>query len=261
MFVFGGFEATGEATDPVAEVLDLDAGTFTALDPALPGFPGQSVPGRGGLDAVLLGDGSVFLAGGRTVPPGTDGGLTTRTEYFLAQVGAFTKGSPLPTPLADQQVDLNDGSVVVMTGGITEDGGTEVPQGSTLTVVPPAGLNFPPMATAGTFSYDSLSETATVGYSLSDADGDLARVRIDYTTTPLDDGSWRPVTRHEIGGLPQGDGFSELEADPGGTAHTFEWDVAADLGSSPNAAVTLRIRPWGALPGPELLVEGTVGSP
>ena len=255
VLVFGGHDAGGSPSDPAAELYDPATDTFTAVSGSNPGSPGFSLTGRWAHDATLLGDGSVLITGGRTL---ASGGLLSQTEFFLPLSDVFTPASPLPEARADHQVDVLAGGLAVVSGGSGDDGsGGETPVGGTATLVPPAGLNFPPSANDGSITYDVGTDTADLDYTLSDLEGDDARLYVDWTLTPLNDDSWRAATE----AVGMGDGRVGLSASDAGIAHTFVWDTSVDDpfgGGSGPVTVHVRLTPLGAEEGLPLFLEATI---
>ena len=85
------------------------------------------------------------------------------------------------------------------------------------------------------------SGNVTIGYSLTDAESSVYSVAVQYSTNG--GGTWHAATP-----VAGGSGTSKLASSPAGTAHTFVWNTAADLGDVKNSDVELRIVPtntWG----------------
>ena len=254
VLIFGGHDSAGSPSSPIAELYDPVLDSYSAVDTTNPGVPSFALTGRWSHDATLLGDGSVLITGGRDQ---SSGGLLSQTEFFLPISDVFTPASPLPEARADHQVDVLAGGLAVVSGGLGDGGQSDVPLGGTATLVPPAGLNFPPSVNDGSLSYDSLSDTLDVDYTLSDLESDRARLYVEWTTTPGDDRSWRSASE----AVGMGDGRVDLSTNDTGIAHSFVWDTALDdpfEGGSGPVTVSVRITPVGAEDGLPLVLDVSI---
>ena len=77
-------------------------------------------------------------------------------------------------------------------------------------------------------------------YTLSDTESENANVIVEFSTN----GGAGFSTATSSGG---DDGLSSLGTSPAGTTHTFNWNMAADIGASFSNQVQLRVRPSDAL--------------
>jgi hypothetical protein len=94
--------------------------------------------------------------------------------------------------------------------------------------LPPTVSN---ISSAGTSGDVAIDYTLTGTYGLYDG----AQIQVQYS---VNGGPWQVATA-----AAGGDGTSGLAADVGGTAHTFLWDTAHDLGTTSNPSVQVRITP------------------
>jgi hypothetical protein len=134
------------------------AGDFTATCAAM-------AASRALHSAVLLGDGTVLLAGGDTAP----GVTTSSAEIFLPNVCAFSSVTSLSTPRAEHSsTALANGTVVVVAG---RNGATFLESVETF-----PSTNALPVVTAASLNTASLSVSATDG----DGDGGyvIGRARV-----------------------------------------------------------------------------------
>jgi hypothetical protein len=99
-------------------------------------------------------------------------------------------------------------------------------------------FTLPPTVTVTTAS-SSRNGTATVGYTLLDSDSHPSSIQVQYS---VNGGPWQVATPG-----PGGDGTSNLASSPLGTAHTFVWNTAHDLGNTNNPSVQVRITPMDAV--------------
>ncbi len=98
-------------------------------------------------------------------------------------------------------------------------------------------FTLPPEVTLTTPSSPSTGNT-TIDYSLIGQNGasNPASILVQYS---VNGGPWLPAT--EAAG---GSGTSNLTSSPSGTAHTFVWDTAHDLGGTTNPSVQIQITPY-----------------
>jgi hypothetical protein len=75
---------------------------------------------------------------------------------------------------------------------------------------------------------------ATISYTILDANDDLCSVEVQFSPNG---GAFQPCFA-----AAGGDGTTGLTSSASGSAHTFEWDFAADLGPALSQNVTVRIR-------------------
>jgi hypothetical protein len=76
----------------------------------------------------------------------------------------------------------------------------------------------------------------TVDYTMFDSENDLCSIYVEYSE---DGGSnYSPATQG-----PGSDGLSGLTSSPGGTPHIYRWDSAADIGSTWQTDIRIRITP------------------
>lgn len=159
-----------------------------------------------------------------TAGPGGDGvfGLATSSDG-IAHV--FQWDSAADITGSESQVWLR---LVVNTDGASSD-----PAQTGAFAVNNAIENDPPLVSVDTPNGVQHGDVV-ITYLLADAQGHPAAVLVELST---DGQTYGPATAG-----PGGDGVSNLEASPSGTAHTFVWDSGADLpGNADN--VTIRITP------------------
>ena len=99
-------------------------------------------------------------------------------------------------------------------------------------------LTFPPIVSMTTPSAAS-NGMATISYSLINSPSNAESVQVQYS---VNGGPWQAATAGS-----GGDGTSNLAASPLGTAHTFVWNTAHDLGTTDNPSVQVRIAPSDAV--------------
>ncbi|MDP2630771.1 MAG: hypothetical protein Q8P56_05170, partial [Candidatus Uhrbacteria bacterium] len=98
--------------------------------------------------------------------------------------------------------------------------------------------NAPPVISNLTGSQNSSSGYIHVDYSLSDTASDPSSLTVyEYS---LDGNTWQTMTTASSD--PSHDGIAALTSSPGGTAHTFVWNAAADLGAIYSATVQVRLQ-------------------
>jgi hypothetical protein len=101
------------------------------------------------------------------------------------------------------------------------------------------GPNYPPTVPSIATPSGTQNGNVTITYSLADAESDACGIQAQYS---LDGGTtWTAATQ-----ASGGDGTAGLASSPAGTAHAFVWNSTADLGSSNNSAVKIRITPTDA---------------
>ena len=248
VLLFGGSDLAGAPTSPVAELFDPLTGTYAPVTDANAAIPGYLAVGRWDHTATMVGSGNVLITGGRT---SNSGGLLARTDYFQPTTQDFTPAGNLPGARSAHHVDRIDQGYYVISGGVSTSAGSELPEGSTATLIPPSGPDQEPVATVDSLVHLGAQGMILVNYTLADVEQNDARISVEWSLTPAVPQSWRSATQKLTGGVPFGAGLGQLEALAGGSAHIFGWDFVADGvfdGGSPQN-VHVRITPMGSAAG------------
>jgi len=96
---------------------------------------------------------------------------------------------------------------------------------------------------------------ATITFTLSDPGADLTTVTVQYSTG----GPWLQMTiSASSSGVIVGNTVTGLPTSPIGIAHTLDWDLLADIGTSAYTNIQVRMTPDDLIDGPGLTVPTTV---
>ncbi|MFT4709599.1 MAG: hypothetical protein ACI8Q9_000722 [Planctomycetota bacterium] len=248
VLLFGGSDLAGDQIQPVAELFDPLAGTYTPVTDANAAIPGYLAVGRWDHTATMVGSGNVLITGGRT---SNSGGLLARTDYFQPTTQDFTPSGNLPGARSAHHVDRIDRGYLVISGGVSTSAGSELPEGGTATLIPPSGPDENPMTTVDSMVHVGAQGIILVNYTLTDVEQNDARITVEWSLTPAAPSSWRSATQKLTGGVPFGAGLGQLEALSGGSAHIFGWDYVADgvFDAGSPQDVSVRITPIGSAAG------------
>ena len=185
--------------------------------------------------AVLLGDGTVLLAGGDTAPSTT----TSAVELFLPALCAFSPVTALSTPRAEHSATaVANGTVVVIAG---RNGASFLDTVETY----PAN-NAVPVVTAASVS--NSAGHALISVTATDADGDggyaILRARLA--------GSMGPFALAEIA---QGDAGANGRLNVGGSTYLWRFNTQ---GFTSGQSVEIQVIPVGAVLGAPFTITATL---
>ncbi len=278
----GGTATVGGPALATMEVYDAATRTFEAVDPTV-----QMDVGRAQHTAIVLGDGSVLLAGGTSNPDAA-------SPTVLADADVVAVGAPSDGVWSAQKLPVNgdlnvarrlapacaiDSGRVFVVAGVT--GSSNATTSDVECYTPANGTDYAPTARVTPQSNDlSWGYGAPIYYRLTDVEQDRARVTVDFQDkSPIGDGSWHGCSPLAVTiGHDVADPTANLTTTavddqalaidpvarntPGD--HEYIWKMSADIPRpaadlvAGNGPYSLRVLPYGAVRGPAAVTATSI---